>query len=62
MWTEKTAAGQSLTAWISVCIALLLWANVYRAQRMKTALYATLLGVLMNLLVVATVVYWRFLA
>lgn len=59
MWTEHTAAGQSLLAWLSVCLALGLWAFYYWRKGLRTALWATLGGIVMNLAVVASVIYWR---
>lgn len=62
MWTEKTAAGQSLTAWISVNLALILWFNWYRVftPDQKIAKWATAFGIFMNSLVILTVVYYRY--
>lgn len=60
MWTEKTAEGQSLWGWVCVFLALCLWSNFYRHHKLRGAFYATLLGVLMNSLVVASVIYWRY--
>jgi hypothetical protein len=62
MWHEQTAAGQSMTAWMSVGTALLLWCNYYRVilPKEKFALYCTMFGVFMNALVILTVCYFRY--
>lgn len=63
MWTERTAAGQSLGSWISVGLALWLWCHFFRvcAPTERFAYWSTLLGITMNLLVILTVIYWRYL-
>lgn len=62
MWREQTADGQSMTAWMSVGAALLLWCNYYRVicPKEKFALYCTMFGVFMNALVILTVCYFRY--
>jgi hypothetical protein len=64
MWTERTAAGQSLWSWLSVGCALVLWCNFYRVccPRERFALWATMFGVGMNLAVVLTVIWFRYFA
>jgi len=64
MWTEGTAAGQSITAWVSVNIALLLWWNFYLVfnRDNKYAIWGTAVGVFLNSLVIATVAYFRYFA
>lgn len=64
MFTEHTAAGQSLTAWLSVQAALWLWLNFYRVMTpdAKWAYRAQLLGIGLNAAVCLSVVYWRYLA
>jgi hypothetical protein len=63
MWTERTAEGQSLFAWLMVCAALILWANFFRvcAPDQKWARWASIFGVAMNLSVCLTVTYFRYL-
>ncbi len=63
MWSEGTADGQSLWGWISVFVALLFWCNFYRVccPNEKFAFWATTFSVLMNLLVILTVVHFRYL-
>ncbi len=63
MWSEHTAAGQSLTGWLSVGIALLLWCNFYRVccPTERFAYWATVFGIGMNAAVSATVVWFRYL-
>lgn len=62
MWTEHTAAGQSLTGWMCVGIALALWYNWYRVftPEQLIAKYSTLVGITLNLAVVLTVVHFRY--
>lgn len=63
MWTEETAAGQSLWSWMAVGVALVLWCNFYRVccPNEKFALRCTLVGCLMNVAVCLTVVYFRYI-
>ncbi len=63
MWTEHTAAGQSLWSWLSVGLALVIWANYYHTlyPQHKWAFRCTCFGVLMNSLVWLTVFYFRYL-
>lgn len=63
MWTEHTAAGQSLWAWFSVGVALALWLCWYRlfVPEQKIAIYSCLSGILMNQAVIWTVIYFRYL-
>lgn len=62
MWTEWTADGQSLVAWIFVNMALLLWLNFYRVctPDQKWAFWATAFGVAMNASVIFTVALFRY--
>ncbi len=62
MWTERTAAGQSLIAWISVNLALMLWYNFYRVitPNEKWALWGTAAGIIMNWGVIFSVIYFRY--
>lgn len=62
MWTEHSALGQSLTAWIAVNVALLLWLNYYRVKGLRWALYSTFFGVTMSISVTLTVAYFRYVA
>ena len=64
MWViDHSAEGQSLTAWVSVQVALWLWYNFYRVLVPDAvwAIRGTLLGITLNMLVCLSVVYWRFL-
>lgn len=63
MWTEHTAAGQSLVAWMMVWLALVLWFNFYRVitPEEKFAKYCTLFGVCMNTMVILSVIYFRYI-
>ncbi len=62
MWTEHTSAGQSVTAWLSVNIALWLWLNFYLVfnRENKFAIWGTAIGIFLNALVMLTVVYFRY--
>lgn len=61
MWTQQTARGQSLLAWISVQVALWIWINYYRVllPEHKFPRVATLVGCGLNLLVILSVCYFR---
>ena len=61
MWTEWTAAGQSLWGWVCVNIALWLWLNFYLTfnRENKFAVYGTAFGIFMNSMVIATVLLFR---
>jgi uncharacterized protein with PQ loop repeat len=63
MWSKKTALGQSLFSWSIVTFALLLWLNFYTVKTPdeKWAIWATIVGILMNLVIVATVAYFKYL-
>jgi hypothetical protein len=63
MWTEHSAKGQSLIAWLCVSAALILWCNFYRVccPEQKWALRTTLLGVFLNALVILSVIYFRYI-
>lgn len=62
MWTEWTAAGQSLTGWLSVQAALWLWLNFYLVfnREQKFAIWGTALGIAMNMAVCLSVVFFRY--
>jgi hypothetical protein len=59
MWTYHTAAGQSLTSWCCVNVALWLWANLYRVitPDQKIARYTIKVGITLNTLVILRV--WK---
>ncbi len=63
MWTEWTAAGQSITAWLSVNIALWLWLNFYLVfnRENKFAIVGTSIGIGLNACVILTVVLFRYI-
>lgn len=63
MWVvDRSAEGQSVTAWLSVQAALWLWLNFYRVitPQAKWAIRGTQLGLTLNMSVILTVLYWRF--
>lgn len=64
MWTEHTAAGQSLLAWIAVCAGLCLYWNFYRVitPDEKVVRWMSCVGLIANIGVILSVIYWRFLA
>lgn len=64
MWHDRTAAGQELTSWVAVCLALICYCVFFKVctPEQKWARYMNLLGVGMNLLVCATVIYFRYCA
>lgn len=62
MWGEKTAAGQSLTGWMCVNMALVLWYNFYRVVTPNEwiAKIGTGLGIFLNSMVILSIVYFRY--
>jgi len=62
MWTERSALGQSVWSWVSVNLALWLWWNFYRVITPKElwARRATAIGIALNSVVIASVVWFRF--
>jgi uncharacterized protein with PQ loop repeat len=62
MWTERTAAGQSVPSWLLVNIGLWLWLNFYRVKTPgeKIAILATKIGIVMNASVLLTAIYFRY--
>lgn len=64
MWTEHTAAGQSLTAWIAVFFGLALYSNFYRVFLPEQVIARVIngMGLLANLAVIVSVIWFRFLA
>lgn len=63
MWTEKTAEGQSLIAWLSVQFALWLWLNFYLVftPDQKFAIWGTRVGLIFNWGVIATIIWFRYI-
>jgi hypothetical protein len=62
MWAvDHSAKGQSLTAWLSVQVALWLWLNFYRVLTPHAvwAIRGTQLGIALNMVVCLSVLYWR---
>jgi uncharacterized protein with PQ loop repeat len=61
MWTYKTAAGQSLTAWFAVFLALCCYNQFYRIVTPEQiwARRMSFVGILMNSAVCLTVLYFR---
>lgn len=65
MWTERTAEGQSLGAWVCVSVALVLWLNFYLSMPedfagRRTAVWSTAVGITLNAAVIASVVLFRY--
>jgi hypothetical protein len=62
MWTYRTAAGQSLTSWCCVNLALWLWANWYRVitPEQKIARFTIKVGITLNTCVILTAIYFRY--
>jgi len=63
MWTEKTAAGQSLISWCMVSAALCIYLQFYRVctPGQKWAVRMTAFGVAFNAAVILTVVWFRYI-
>lgn len=63
MWSEQTAAGQSIWAWMSVNAALWLWLNFYLVfnRDNKFAVWGTRVGIGLNSAVILTVAYFRYI-
>lgn len=61
MWTYRTAAGQSLSSWFAVFLALCCYFQFYRIVTPEQiwARRMALLGIFMNLAVCFTVLYFR---
>lgn len=64
MWKERSALGQSLTSWTAVVLALVLWANFYRVLTPDQwwARFTIKISIALNLIVVGSVIWWRYLA
>ena len=62
MWSEWTAAGQSVGGWLSVNAALWLWLLFYLVfnREQKFAIWGTVVGIAMNSFVVLTVLFFRY--
>lgn len=62
MWNKHSSLGQSLWGWVSVGIALVLWANFYRVicPKEKIAFYSTIFGIVMNICVIISVIYFKY--
>ena len=62
MWTQQTAAGQSLWSWMAVSAALVLWLNFYLVfnRDNKFAIWGTRVGIGLNAAVCLTIVWFRY--
>jgi hypothetical protein len=62
MWSEHTAAGQSVGGWLFVWVALVMWSWYYKVcvpwENAKWAFWTTLTGVFINSFVIFSVLYW----
>lgn len=63
MWRKHSALGQSIFSWSIISLALLLWLNFYRVKTPdeKIAIYQTVFAIFTNLLVIAMVVYFKYI-
>lgn len=65
MFSEQSAAGQSLVSWACVWIALVSWFNFYLrvtpGEEGKVARYSTILGIGVVTLVISSILYFRYL-
>lgn len=63
MFIQKSSEGQSISGWICIIIALLMWANFYRLfnPEQKMAFWSALVGVFINTFVVLTIIYFRYI-
>lgn len=68
IWTHHTAAGQNLTSWFEVNVALWLWANFYRvmskagpmqARQFRFARWTLKIGIVLNTALILSVAYFR---
>jgi len=62
MWTQRTSAGQSLTAWLSVLVGLALFVAYYRHKGLTVPMLTTSGSVVLCGAVCATVAYFRWFA
>jgi hypothetical protein len=64
MWTEFTAAGQSLWSWLAVNAALWLWLMFYQrfTPDQVWAIRSAKVGIAINAAVILTVFYFRYIA
>lgn len=64
MFSEQSAAGQSLISWSCVLIALISWFNFYYrvtpGDDGKVARYSTLFGISVVASVIASIVWFRY--
>lgn len=64
MWTHRTAAGQSISSWVCVNLALWLWANFYRVitPEQLWARRTIKVGIALNSAVILSAIWFRYLA
>ena len=62
MWTEQTAAGQSMWSWVAVFLALWCYNQFYRVclPDQRWAIRMNMVGMAMNVIVVGTIIYFRY--
>lgn len=62
MLREGSAAGQNLWSWVAVAVMLGFWFNYYRVMTPTLILprFTALVGVAINLGIVATIVFFRY--
>jgi hypothetical protein len=63
MWTERTAAGQSLLGWLTVVISLIGYATFFRVRtpNEKLVFWCTVANAFVVSLIAVTVIYFRYI-
>jgi uncharacterized protein with PQ loop repeat len=63
IWTEHSAKGQSLSSWIAVVIALVIWFNFYRVitPHSKYAKWTAVVGIILNIGVIISIIWFRYI-
>lgn len=61
MCSERSSLGQSVWGWVSVNIALWIWLWFYKitCPKEKVAIFATYMGIIVNLIVILVALYFR---
>lgn len=63
IWTEHTAAGHNLWSWVCGCLGLVLFIRFYRVccPSERFALLSTIGSIVINLLVILSIIWWRYI-